>query len=109
MANKVQIIQLNEGDKADVVRMRNQGSTLREIAEYIGCSVNAVVYHLRSAGITNSFRWTTELDGQLVEMYNSGSTISSIALFFGRTKGNVWHRISYLRKLNKSIKYRRKL
>ena len=93
MAKKFLIIQLTESDKADIVRMRKEGSTLREIAEYIGCAINTVVYHLRIIMIT---------------MYNDGVTCAEIGKRLNRTKDNVAHRISYLRKLgNKNIKYRK--
>lgn len=54
MAKKFLIIQLTESDKSDIVRMRKEGSTLREIAEYIGCAINTVVYHCAKLGFSNS-------------------------------------------------------
>lgn len=108
MAKKFLIIQLTESDKADIVRMRKEGSTLREIAEYIGCAINTVVYHLRKTGIFKQQRWSDEETSVMISMYNDGVTCAEIGKRLNRTKDNVAHRISYLRKLgNKNIKYRK--
>lgn len=108
MDKKFAIIQLSESDKKDVLSMREQGYTLREIAEYIGCSVNAVAYHLRLAGLQNYNRWTNELDQELIRYYNKGLKSSEIAQLINRPQNNIEHRVSYLRKLNVSILYHRK-
>lgn len=108
MKKKFLVIQLTESDKADIIRMRKEGSTLREIAEYIGCAINTVVYHLRKTGIFKQQRWTDDETIIMITMYNDGVTCAEIGKRLNRTKGNVAHRISYLRKLgNKNIKYRK--
>lgn len=44
----------------------------------------------------------------MITMYNDGVTCAEIGKRLNRTKDNVAHRISYLRKLgNKNIKYRK--
>lgn len=40
-------ILLTDREKSDIEQMRNSGSTLREIAEYIGCSISTVAYHIK--------------------------------------------------------------
>ena len=108
MGKKFLVIQLTESDKADIIRMRKEGSTLREIAEYIGCAITTVVYHLRKAGISSQQKWSDEETSVMISMYNDGVTCLEIGKRLNRTKGNVAHRISYLRKLgNKNIKYRK--
>ena len=108
MAKKFLKIQLTESDKADIIRMRKEGSTLREIAEYIGCAITTVVYHLRKAGISTQQKWTDDETIIMTTMYNDGVTCAEIGKRLNRTKDNVAHRISYLRKLgNKNIKYRK--
>ena len=80
MAKKFLIIQLTESDKADIVRMRKEGSTLREIAEYIGCAINTVVYHLRKTGIFKQQRWTDNETIIMITMYNDGVTCAEIEI-----------------------------
>ena len=41
MEKSVVIIQLTEEEKTDLFRMRSEGCSMREISEYIGCSVSA--------------------------------------------------------------------
>lgn len=101
------VIQLNEEEKADVLRMRAEGCTMKEIAEYIGCSASTVNYQLRKAGMRNNRRWNDEHDQMLVAMYNSGVESGDIANALNRTVTNVRHRISYLRKIGKGIIYHR--
>lgn len=101
-------IPLTESDKSDIIRMRKNGSTMREIAEYIGCSINAIAYHLSlTTLVCRSKRWKQEEDEELIRLYNSGVIAAEIGIRLGRTKGNVLHRISYLRKLSHKIKYRK--
>lgn len=101
-------IPLTESDKSDIIRMRKNGSTMREIAEYIGCSINTIAYHLSSATLVGrSKRWKREDDEELIRMYNAGMVAAEIGRKLGRTKENVLHRISYLRKLSHKIKYRK--
>ena len=108
MAKKFLIIQLTESDKSDIIRMRKEGSSLREIAEYIGCAINTVVYHLRKTGLFKQKIWTEDETAVMITMYNDGVTCAEIGRHLNRTKDNVAHRISYLRKLgNKNIKYRK--
>lgn len=105
--NRLPVIQLTASDKADILRMRGKGTSLREIAEYIGCSINSVRYHLNAAGIHSRNRWTEELDKRLIELYNKGEKASDIAKMLCRSTANIEHRVSYLRKLNAPIKHHR--
>ena len=102
------VIQLNEEEKADIIRMRSEGCTLKEISEYIGCTDTTVLYQLKKAGIQDKRRWTDEHDKTLISMYNSGSSSSEIARVLKRSATNVRHRISYLRKLGANIIYHKK-
>ena len=102
------VIQLNEEEKADVLRMRAEGCTMKEIAEYIGCSVAAVNYQLKKAGVRYCRRWNDEHDKALVELYNSGVGSGEIAKLLKRSATNVRHRISYLRKIGANIIYHKK-
>lgn len=101
-------IQMNEEEKADVLRMRTEGCTMKEISEYIGCSVSAVNYQLMKAGVRFCRRWNGEHDKTLVELYNSGMRSGEIAKVLKRSATNVRHRISYLRKTGTNIIYHKK-
>lgn len=40
-------ILLSDSEKQDIIRLRKEGETLREISEYIGCAINTVAYHIK--------------------------------------------------------------
>lgn len=101
-------IPLTEDDKSDVVNMRLRGVSIKEIAEYIGCSVSAVCYHIRKANVGNE-RWDSSQNSHLVKMYNEGKKVSIISQETGYSEQSVKHRISYLRKLGYHIKYRKRI
>lgn len=108
MTDKFPIIQLTASDKADILCMREKGSSLREIAEYIGCSICCVTYHLKKAGKCRQRKpWTEGDDEQALQMYNSGSCAAEIAAVLNRTKQSVRARIMYLRKKGHYVKYRK--
>lgn len=103
MEKPMVIIQLTEEEKTDLFRMRSEGCSMREISEYIGCSVSAIKYHLHKAGLGYRYRWSPEEDSRLIEMYNEGMTCTQIGKELGRPYSNIAHRISYLRKLGRGI------
>lgn len=106
--SKFSFIQLTESDRKDIIRMRKQGDTVKNIAEYIGCTVSTIYRHLKVSGMTARKVWSEREDAEAVQMYNTGAGSSEIAKHLGRDKKNVWRRLMYLRKLGKEVRYRKK-
>lgn len=106
--NKLPIIQLTESDKADIIRMRKQGETVKSIAEYIGCTASTIYRCLKKYGMAARKSWSEEEDELAMQMYNAGAGSSEIAECLGKDRKKVWSHLMYLRKLGHKLKYKRK-
>lgn len=100
-------------DKSDIQYILDNAYTKspREIAEWIGCTTDAIRYHLKKRGIkTGRFDfWNAERNAKLVQMYKDGANVGEIADLLKVTPHAVYMELSILRQKGYNIPYRRKI
>lgn len=79
-------IRVTQDEVADMLRLRKEGRTQKEIAEWIGCSEVTVRRFLRLNGVVpSSRRWTDTDVTKLLGLLRQGLSGSDMAEQMGRT------------------------
>ena len=93
---------LAKDDIEDIVRMRNEGRSLREIAEWLGVSEPAIRYQCIKLGLSVLCRnWRKEEDEKLQIMRKAGCRLKYISEVLGRTEPAIKNRIRLLKRKDK--------
>lgn len=89
---------VTDEEVADMVRLRKEGRTQKEIAEWIGCAENTVGFHLRLNGMPRQRIWTDTTIKKLLELVRQGISATEIARQMGMTYRSVTMELFLLRK-----------
>lgn len=89
---------VTDEEVADMLRLRKEGRTQKEIAEWIGCAENTVGFHLRLNGMPRQRIWTDTTIKKLLELVRQGISATEIARQMGMTYRSVTMELFLLRK-----------
>lgn len=70
---------LKEKDEEEIVRLREDGCTINEIANTVGCCDNKVMKVLKAKNVHDPNTFTKEQIRRVIELRNEGRTYSAIA------------------------------
>ena len=80
---------VTDEEVADMLRLRKEGHTQKEIAEWIGCAERTVGFHLRLNGMPRQRIWTDTAVKHLLELARQGISMTEIARQMGMTYKSV--------------------
>lgn len=89
---------VTDEEVADMVRLRKEGHTYKEIAEWVGCTEGTVGFHLRLNGMPRQRIWTDTAVKHLLELVRQGISMTEIARQMGMTYKSVTMELFLLRK-----------
>jgi DNA-binding CsgD family transcriptional regulator len=89
---------VTDEEVADMLRLRKEGHTQKEIAEWVGCAERTVGYHLRLNGMPRQRIWIDTAVKQLLEIERQGISMTEIARQMGMTYKSVTMELFLLRK-----------
>lgn len=92
-------INLSKDEKQYILDNYNKKSA-REMAEWIGCSVYTIDYHLRKNGLRCPYfsRWSPEKKAELLELRKNGMSRKDLAKRFNTTEQSIHGIIYQMRK-----------
>lgn len=87
-------------DEIDFILENANKKSTREMAEWIGCNINAIRYHLRINGVkTEQFsHWSPEKRQEILELRKNGLTTTQISRVFNTTASAIRSQLIIMRR-----------
>ena len=92
-------LRLSQDEKDFILENANKKST-KEMAEWIGCNISAIRYHIRNNGVkTVQFSyWSPEKRQEILELRKNGLTIAQISRVFNTTVSAIKSQLIIMRR-----------
>ena len=87
-------------DEIDFILENANKKSTREMAEWIGCNISAIRYHLRNNGVkTEQFsHWSPEKRQEILELRKNGLTTTQISRVFNTTVSAIRSQLIIMRR-----------
>lgn len=89
---------VTDEEVAEMLKLRKEGHTQKEIAEWVGCAENTVGFHLRRNGMPRQRIWTDTAVKRLLELVRQSASATEIAQQMGMTYKSVTMELYLLRR-----------